>query len=97
MELEGQELEEEAESLDQIFSNVKVLIENPTKNEGLFFSLMLQASESAFLVDYVNTQADVQNSFLKLIMKVNLLINSIIKDQSSDCWMNLCKLNLKTI
>ena len=78
MELEGQELEEEAESLDQIFSNVKVLIENPTKNEGLFFSLMLQASESAFLVDYVNTQADVQK-FLKLIMKVNLLINSIIR------------------
>ncbi|CAX40911.1 mitochondrial matrix acidic protein, putative [Candida dubliniensis CD36] len=66
LELEGQELEEEAESLDQIFSNVKVLIENPTKNEGLFFSLMLQASESAFLVDYVNTQADVKKFISKI-------------------------------
>lgn len=66
LELEGQELEKEAESLDQIFSNVKVLIENPTKNEGLFFSLMLQASESAFLVDYVNTQADVQKFISKI-------------------------------
>ena len=36
LELEGQELEEEAESLDQIFSNVKVLIENPTKMKGYF-------------------------------------------------------------
>lgn len=59
-----EDIEDEVDSLDSLLCNVKVLIENPSKNNGLFLNLFLQGSESSFMIDFVNHQSDV-SSFLQ--------------------------------
>lgn len=62
----GEKYEDELFQYESSFANVKVLISNPQKNDGLFFNLMLQSSEEEFFVDYFNYKPDV-NAFLKQI------------------------------
>ncbi|KAI3406516.1 MAM33 [Candida oxycetoniae] len=72
--LESGDLEEEADSLDQILCNVKILIENQSKNTGLFLNLFLQNTESSFMIDFVNVQNDVAQ-FMKNINENNEFID----------------------
>lgn len=48
------DMEEEMELLDSLLCNVRVMVENPDKNNALFMNLFLQGSEASFLVDFVN-------------------------------------------
>ena len=65
-ELDPESLEENVESFDQIFSNVKVLVEDPVKNEGLFFNILLQPSEEALSIDFFNHQPNVKEFIAKI-------------------------------
>lgn len=56
-----EDIEEEIDSLDSLLCSVKVLIENPANNNGLFFNLFLQGSESSFMIDFVNFQSNVSS------------------------------------
>lgn len=51
-------LEEEYGAMDSMLSNVKILIENQGRNDGLFMNLYLQNTDLSFLVDFVNYQKD---------------------------------------
>ncbi|KAG7192669.1 Mitochondrial acidic protein mam33 [Scheffersomyces spartinae] len=51
-------LEEEYGAMDSMLSNVKILIENKGRNDGLFMNLYLQNTDLSFLVDFVNYQKD---------------------------------------
>lgn len=66
IEEEGQaeSFDDELDSLDSLLCNVRVLIENPADNKGLFLNLFLQGSENSFLIDYINYKDDVA-SFLQ--------------------------------
>jgi complement component 1 Q subcomponent-binding protein len=55
---EEMDMEEEMESLDSLLCNVRVMVENPSKNDALFMNLFLQGSEASFLVDFVNYKTD---------------------------------------
>ena len=72
--LESGDLEEEANQLDQLLCNVKILVENPSNNSGLFLNLFLQNTESSFMIDFVNVQEDVK-SFIKSIKEENEFID----------------------
>ncbi|CCG24941.1 Mam33 mitochondrial acidic matrix protein [Candida orthopsilosis Co 90-125] len=72
--LESGDLEEEANQLDQLLCNVKILVENPSNNSGLFLNLFLQNTESSFMIDFVNVQEDVR-SFIKSIKEENEFID----------------------
>lgn len=72
--LESGDLEEEANQLDQLLCNVKILVENPSNNSGLFLNLFLQNTESSFMIDFVNVQEDVR-SFIKAIKEENEFID----------------------
>lgn len=61
-----EQLDDELYQYDSTFANVKVLVSNEAKNNGLFFNLMLQSSEEEFFVDYFNYKPDVA-SFLKQV------------------------------
>ena len=56
--LDGLELDDELNSLDSLLCSVKVLIEKPNVNDGLFLNLFLQSSESALLIDSINYKSD---------------------------------------
>ncbi|KAI5949296.1 MAM33 [Candida jiufengensis] len=71
---EVEDLENEASALDQILCNVKILIENESKNSGLFLNLFLQNTESSFMIDFVNVSNDVKQ-FLSNITKDNEFID----------------------
>ncbi|EDK46885.1 Mitochondrial acidic protein mam33 [Lodderomyces elongisporus] len=70
--MEG-DLEEEADSLDQLLCNVKVLVEKPD-NTGLFFSLLLQNTESSIMIDFINVQKDVKQ-FIKNVQEQNEFVD----------------------
>ncbi|KAI5970234.1 MAM33 [Candida margitis] len=72
--LESGDLEEEANQLDQLLCNVKILVENPSNNSGLFLNLFLQNTESSFMIDFVNVQEDV-NSFISAVKNENEFID----------------------
>ncbi|KAI5967591.1 MAM33 [Candida theae] len=72
--LESGDLEEEANQLDQLLCNVKILVENPSSNSGLFLNLFLQNTESSFMIDFVNVQEDVK-SFINAIKEENEFID----------------------
>lgn len=65
-ELDVETLDEEVESLDQIFSNIKVIIEDPVKNQGLFFNLLLQPTDEVFTVDFFNHQPNIKEFINKV-------------------------------
>ncbi|ODV79731.1 mitochondrial glyco protein [Suhomyces tanzawaensis NRRL Y-17324] len=49
----GETFEEEADALDSMLCNVKVVIEKSENNTGLLFNLYLQNTESSFMIDFV--------------------------------------------
>lgn len=55
---EEMNMDEEMESLDSLLCNVRVMVENPARNDALFMNLFLQGSESSFLVDFVNYKSN---------------------------------------
>ncbi|RCK66379.1 Mitochondrial acidic protein MAM33 [Candida viswanathii] len=61
-------VEEEADAFDEIFSNIKVLVEDPEKNTGVFFNLLLQPSEDVYTVDFLTPQLDVKG-FIEKVSK----------------------------
>lgn len=61
--------EGEAEALDSLLCNIKVLIEKPATNDGLFINLFLQNTENSFMIDFVNHQDDVQSFLQDEILK----------------------------
>jgi complement component 1 Q subcomponent-binding protein len=76
---EGAEFEEdfeaEANSLDSVFCNVRVLIEKPS-DEGLLINLFLQNSENSFMVDFVTYQPNV-SKFMEESVSKNQFIDPI--------------------
>lgn len=69
------DMEEEVESLDSLLCNVRVLIEKPNTNDGLLLNLFLQASESSFLIDFVNYQNNVSTLLNDQILPKNEFID----------------------
>ncbi|ABN65044.1 mitochondrial acidic matrix protein [Scheffersomyces stipitis CBS 6054] len=61
--------EGEAEALDSLLCNIKVLIEKPATNDGLFINLFLQNTENSFMIDFVNHQEDVKQFLEEQILK----------------------------
>ena len=72
---EEMDMEEEVESLDSLLCNVRVLIEKPNSNDGLLLNLFLQASESSFLIDFVNYQNNVSTLLNDQILSKNEFID----------------------
>lgn len=55
-----QKLDDEAFLYESTFANVKVLVSNPQKNNGLFFNMLLQGADEEFFVDYFIYKPDVK-------------------------------------
>lgn len=68
------DLEAEADSLDSLLCNIKVLVEKPAQNDGLFVNLFMQNTDELFSVDFINYQADVKQ-FLNEIASSNEFID----------------------
>ncbi|CAN3360571.1 mitochondrial acidic protein Mam33p [Diutina catenulata] len=67
----------QADSLDSLLCNIKVLVEKPSQNDGLFINLFLQNTENSFMIDFVNYQNDVQSFLKDQILAKNEFIDKV--------------------
>ncbi|KAK6464318.1 mitochondrial acidic matrix protein [Scheffersomyces coipomensis] len=57
----------EVDELDKLMCNVRVLIENPTSDTGVFFNLILHSLENSFIIDFVSNQPKASKFLQELV------------------------------
>lgn len=71
------DFDQDVEALDSLLCNIKVLIEKPALNDGMFMNLFLQNTEEAFMVDFINYQSDVKSLLNDQILANNEFVDKV--------------------